>query len=149
MLVKKSKEASRKELLLDDVMYNLGIGILIFGVLSSVIYQIIPNRWNVFRLPCIFHIITGYYCPGCGGRRAFDYLLNGNILKSIYFHPAVAYSIFVYGWYMITQTLERRKIGKVKAMSYRNRYVYIGIGITIINLIIKNLTLFIFNIRLI
>ena len=149
MLVKKSKESSEKELSLDDVMYSLGLGTLIFGIVSSLMYQFIPRKWNVFLLPCLFHGITGYYCPGCGGRRAFDYLIHGNIFKSIYFHPVVVYSIFVFACYMVTQTLERRKIGRVKAMSYKNRYIYIGLVITIVNLIIKNMALAIWNIKLI
>lgn len=143
MLVK-SKESS-----LDDVMYSVGLGVLIFGTLSFVLYQFIPDRWNIFRLPCIFHAITGYYCPGCGGRRAFEYILSGSIIKSIYFHPALLYSIFVFGGYMISQTLERKKIGKIKAMSYKNSYIYIGICITILNLIVKNLFLILFDIHLI
>lgn len=130
-------------------MYRVGIGVLFFGIISFLLYQLIPDRWNVFRLPCIFHAITGYYCPGCGGRRAFEYFLRGDIVKSIYFHPAVAYSLFLYAWYMFSQTLERRKIGRLKVMSYKNRYVYIGIAITILNLLIKNLALFLFEVRLI
>lgn len=145
----KSKESSGKILSLDDILYRLGMGTIVLGAISYVVYELIPNKWNIFGLPCLFHVITGYYCPGCGGRRALDSLFHGNILESIFFHPAVVYSIAVFAWYMISQTLERRKIGKIKAMSYKNRYVYIGLGITFINLILKNLVLIIWNIRLI
>ncbi len=29
--------------------------------------------------PCLFHLVTGYYCPGCGNTRSADALLHGNI----------------------------------------------------------------------
>lgn len=148
-MIQKSKEISRKESSLDDVMYILGLGVIILGMLSVMIEQVIPDKWNVFHIPCLFHEITGYYCAGCGGRRAFEYLLRGNIFKSIYFHPVVAYGIFVFAWYMISQTLERAKIGKVKAIPYKNLYVYIGLVITVINVIIKNMAFLVWNIKLI
>jgi hypothetical protein len=29
--------------------------------------------------PCVFHLLTGLYCPGCGGTRAILALLAGNV----------------------------------------------------------------------
>ena len=45
--------------------------------------------------PCLFHLLTGLYCPGCGGTRAFRALLAGNLLLSIRYHPLVAYMAVV------------------------------------------------------
>ena len=41
--------------------------------------------------PCLFHLATGYYCPGCGGTRAVSALLHGQLLRSFAFHPVVPY----------------------------------------------------------
>ena len=41
--------------------------------------------------PCLFHLATGYYCPGCGGTRAVSALLHGQLLRSFVFHPVVPY----------------------------------------------------------
>ena len=44
----------------------------------------------MFRFPpCLFHLATGYYCPGCGGTRAITSLLHGQILNSFLYHPVV------------------------------------------------------------
>lgn len=32
---------------------------------------------------CIFHEITGLYCPGCGVQRSFHALLNGQLSKAM------------------------------------------------------------------
>lgn len=37
------------------------------------IYAVIV-RYTSLRIPCFFHKITGYYCPGCGITRMFYYL---------------------------------------------------------------------------
>ena len=47
----------------------------------------------MFRFPpCLFHLATGYYCPGCGGTRAITSLLHGQILNSFLYHPVVLYA---------------------------------------------------------
>lgn len=45
----------------------------------------------MFHMPCIFHLLTGWYCPGCGGTRAVKYLLQGKLLLSFQYHPLVLY----------------------------------------------------------
>jgi hypothetical protein len=36
---------------------------------------------------CIFHAVTGYYCPGCGSMRAMHALLHGDLLAALGFNP--------------------------------------------------------------
>lgn len=45
-----------------------------------------------FHMPCLFHLLTGWYCPGCGGTRAVKYLLQGKLLLSFQYHPLVLYA---------------------------------------------------------
>ena len=42
-------------------------------------------------MPCFFHELTGYYCPGCGGSRALMFLLRGDLIHSFIYHPALLY----------------------------------------------------------
>jgi len=37
----------------------------------------------VFHLPCGFRLATGLLCPFCGGTRAIQALLNGQIVQSL------------------------------------------------------------------
>lgn len=43
------------------------------------------------NFPCLFHLATGYYCPGCGGTRALAALFHGQFLRSFLYHPVVLY----------------------------------------------------------
>jgi hypothetical protein len=33
---------------------------------------------------CLFHVLTGFYCPGCGGTRAVYQLLHGHLLRALH-----------------------------------------------------------------
>ena len=59
---------------------------------------------KIFRLMfkvCIFHEITGLYCPGCGGTRAFFSLLHGHPVLSFMYNPIVLYFVFVIIFYAL------------------------------------------------
>lgn len=39
--------------------------------------------------PCIFHLTTGLYCPGCGSTRSVIALVHGDIILSLRQNPIV------------------------------------------------------------
>ena len=53
--------------------------------------------------PCLFHLLTGFYCPGCGGTRAIRLLLKGELIKSFCYHPFVPYLALVLLLEAVTQ----------------------------------------------
>ena len=92
-------------------------------------------------LPCLFHLITGFYCPGCGGTRAVKYLLHGQILKSIRYHPLVFYAVAVilaeFATYGLSRLLHKPEI-------HLKRYqelVYLGVAVILVNWVLKNILL--------
>lgn len=40
------------------------------------------------KIPCIFHMLTGFWCPGCGITRSINALFHGHILASLRYNPA-------------------------------------------------------------
>lgn len=58
-----------------------------FGVgLLALVYLAEPGSFSL--LPrCLFHQLTGLYCPGCGSTRAVHLLLHGEFLASFRMNP--------------------------------------------------------------
>ena len=87
--------------------------------------------------PCLFHLVTGAYCPGCGGTRALLALLHGRLADSIRLNPLVLYmavsipSFLLYRFYCA---------GKKKPVRPAVWMTALGAGIIrlVMNFIIKN-----------
>lgn len=55
-------------------------GLFALGLIAIVIlvFAIAPEN-SCWLPPCLFHQLTGLYCPGCGSTRALHRLLHGNL----------------------------------------------------------------------
>ena len=142
----------KKDASQDNNFYILGwccIGLAIgIVVLNDVFHIQLANLMP----PCLFHKITGLYCLGCGGTRAVFALVRGNIIKSLFYHPMVPYAAIVGGWFMISQTIDRllrHKFPSIDfAMHFRLVYIWIGVGLAVLNCLWKNGVLFITGVAL-
>ncbi len=55
---------------------------MVLTALAAAVVLGTPGR-AVFLPPCLFHALTGFYCPGCGTTRAFWYLVHGHPLRAL------------------------------------------------------------------
>lgn len=102
----------------------------------------------IFAMPCLFHQLTGLYCPGCGGTRAVKYLLHGQLLKSFQYHPLVLYALAVV--ILESGSWLAAKIRK-KPQLYVGRetvFLYIALALVLVNWVVKNICLAVFGIDL-
>ena len=73
---------------------------ILLAVLTIVItaFYFFWNPSKITFLPiCPFKQITGYYCPGCGGQRAFHHILHGNLIQA--FHDN--FLIFIFSPFLV------------------------------------------------
>lgn len=56
---------------------NIGLLLVIVGV-AVLFFVLDPNKHEIFP-KCLFHSLTGGYCPGCGSQRALHSLLHFNV----------------------------------------------------------------------
>ncbi|HZE39040.1 MAG TPA: DUF2752 domain-containing protein, partial [Stackebrandtia sp.] len=56
---------------------------------------------------CAFKMVTGFDCPGCGGTRAFYYLLRGNLPEAARNHAIALFAAPFIAWLYITWALRR------------------------------------------
>ena len=53
-----------------------------FAALTVLLYLFPVGKYR-FWPPCVFHKLTGLYCPGCGNTRALSALLHGHFGESL------------------------------------------------------------------
>ena len=88
-------------------------------------------------LPCLFHSLTGLYCPGCGGTRAVRSLLRGDLRMSFQYHPLVLYAVLVLFLEMFLRAFKRRET----PLDHKKRariMILAGAAIVAANWIFKN-----------
>ena len=57
-----------------------------FGLVVSVVSFVLTPSWHGPAL-CMYRLLTGLPCPGCGGTRSLVHLAHGRLLESLEFHP--------------------------------------------------------------
>lgn len=55
---------------------------------SGVLYTFSPTEHHFYPI-CMFHAITGWQCPGCGGTRALYHLLHLHIGQALHYNALV------------------------------------------------------------
>lgn len=137
-----------KEVTVEAVLFKVGIIGLAVLVALMLADRFFPMQMGRIKLPCMFNVITGYYCPGCGGTRAFKALLGGHLIKSFTYNPIVLYGMGLYVWFMGSHILERVTKGKIKGLKYRHIYLWLMFVILILNFCVRNHLLFHYGITL-
>ena len=56
------------------------------AAMGAVLYRFDPMRVD-FYPRCPVYLVTGFYCPGCGGLRAGHALLHGHFLEALGYNP--------------------------------------------------------------
>lgn len=99
--------------------------------------RIIAELWRR-GIPCLFHLYTGWYCPGCGGTRAVKALLKGDLWLSFQYHPIILYTILIFAAAVISWGFARLFKNPRLFIKHLDIYTYVGLGILTVNWIIKN-----------
>ncbi len=86
-----------------------GIALLWLGAL----YFFDPAQSGSCFIPCLFRLVTGRRCPGCGAQRSIHQLLHGNFLDAILLCPFLYFLLVVAGIYFL-----RLRIAEKKAFGY-------------------------------
>lgn len=103
------------------------------------IITILIEMWQGF--PCLFHMLTGAYCPGCGGTRALRCLLKGQLPQSFLYHPLILYlAVSVPG--LILWYLRCRKKKKPFTQKSWQMVLFAAVFLVTANFFLKNYLLF-------
>lgn len=140
---------SHKTVSIETALYITGICLLCVSAAAAIWLKhsrLVPSGTAA---PCMFHALTGAYCPGCGGTRSVIYLLTGHPLKCLIYHPLVFYTAIVGGWFLFSQTVERLSRHRLAiGMKFRDGFLWAALVLVVLNFVIKNIFLFFLHIDL-
>lgn len=68
---------------------------------SAYLFLLDPAGSSLYP-PCIFHAMTGLYCPGCGTLRAMHQLLHLNIAAAFSLNPLAVLSLPFLGYAFVS-----------------------------------------------
>ena len=91
------------------------------------------------RIPCLFHELTGFYCPGCGGTRAVLALLAGHPVLSFLYHPLVPYCALVALVFAVSYAIYWKTKDPRFRLYLSDAYVHVGLGIIVVNFLVKTI----------
>ena len=135
-----------KEKTLDDYIYYSLIIASVLLILLVIVYNAFFSHIHISS--CYIYDNFHIYCPGCGCTRAFISLINCDIKSSFYYNPTILYTVIILFIYLFTQTIDRLFKQERHIMPYSNFYLYTGLGILLLNCIIRNILLLMFKIPL-
>jgi hypothetical protein len=103
------------------------------------IFYFIIGHYTGLYIPCIFHLVTGLWCCGCGGTRMFISIFKGNFKQAFYYNQLLFISlplfIFFYLDLLLSFIIKKEPLYK----KVPNWIYYIYIVILIIFMIIRNI----------
>lgn len=91
------------------------------------------NTLTGFYIPCLFHLITHLYCPGCGATRMVIALLKLNFTQAFFYNPLLFILILLYFPLKLLELITKKSIIKNK------NFLGIVLGVVILFGIIRNI----------
>ncbi|HBI60686.1 MAG TPA: DUF2752 domain-containing protein [Lachnospiraceae bacterium] len=132
-----------------EMEFSVWVAGLILGIFALLVLGIAyftPFSLESLTYDCWVHKRSGIYCPGCGGTRAFFAILQGDFIASFFYHPVVPYMGILYAVFMLRGAVHFLSKEKIPFMKFRMGYIYVAVGITIVQFLVKNICLLVFHV---
>jgi len=113
-----------------------------FAGAGAVVYFFNPGTHGFYPI-CLFHALTGWNCPGCGGTRAVYALLHGNIplaLKDNALFVTLLAAAVGRGIWFAAKKIRRQPVGNFLPA----KSLWVLLAVAVIFTVLRNLPAFAF-----
>lgn len=107
---------------------------------GAVVYFFNPSAHGFYPV-CLFHKLTGWNCPGCGGTRSLYALLHGNLalaLKDNALFVLLLPAVALRGAWFGTKIILRRQAGQF----FPAKYLWALLAVAAVFAVLRNLPAF-------
>ena len=128
--------------MIKKVLKNRIIKVTLF-ILLGVLYLLVVNALG-YGIPCVFHLVTGLFCPGCGVTRMLVAMIHLDFKEAFWsnqalfvLQPVIYYFVLKQIYFSITQ-------GKASYSKLERFFIYFSIVLLLLYAIYRNIFLFCF-----
>ena len=144
-----NSKQKKENAVIENAFYIAGWLFLAVAGVLFLVWKFTGFTIGAYLPPCMFHAMTGLYCPGCGGTRAVYALLRGEVGMSLFYYPFVFYAAVLGTWFMVSQTIERLSRHTLPiGLRFRPVYLWIALILILVNFFVKNIALIVFHVKL-
>lgn len=112
------------------------------GLAAGVIYFILTQYG--FAIPCIFHLVTGLYCPGCGVTRMCINLVKLDFYHAFRSNPAVFSVLPFLGIIFVYKAYSYVRYGKTPHKKWMSVIEIISLILLLVFGVLRNIPAFSF-----
>lgn len=110
---------------------------------AGLVYWLI-NRMTGFAVPCIFHLITGLYCPGCGITGMFFSLFQLDFAGAFQHNAAILLASPALLALLVSLLWSYIQTGRIRPARWQNILIYTLIAYFLLFAVLRNLPQFAF-----
>ena len=120
-------------------------GGLALAAAAGALYLYFHNPMK-YPMPCMFYVMTGLYCPGCGSGRACFSVLHGDIWRAFCYNPMFCLLLPFLGLYFAARLIDWVVTGGNHVDGKINqRMLWIVVAVVIIFGAVRNIPVFPFR----
>jgi hypothetical protein len=119
----------------------LGLVCAIGIIAITILYLFDPTRSGIYA-PCIFHRLTGLYCPGCGSTRAIHQLLHGHVIRAFRLNSLMVLSLPFVACGLLSQFLSYTRGRRLLEAAVPSICIWIYLGIVLAFGIARNIPVY-------
>lgn len=113
-----------------------------------VFYAVSDPAHGKFHPKCLFHLLTGLECPGCGSQRALHCLLNGDLFQALHYNAlmvaaipyAVLYAVSLLAVRHAGDGSIRTFFGRILDVLYRRKAAAVVLAVVCLFWVARNFT---------
>jgi hypothetical protein len=103
-----------------------------------------PANTTVYP-PCLFHLLSGLHCPGCGSLRALYQLSHGHVAAALGLNPLMVLSLPFLGYAFLSRASLHIRGRSLPGVSVSPYWYWLLLGSILAFWLLRNIPLYPFN----